>query len=110
MGVIVLSIIALIAVLIFIIQVPIMVAKSRGVTGSELSTVTILSWCGLFFGITWFIAIILALVYEPNKWISKADGVGISGVDKLAKLHELKKKGVISQAEFNEEKKKILEK
>ena len=105
-----LLIIILLLVVFFLIQVPMMVAKSRGITGSELSTITILSWCGLFFGITWLIAIVLALVYQPNKWINKSSEVGTSDVDKLAKLHSLKKQGVISQKEFDKEKKKILEK
>jgi hypothetical protein len=103
----------------WVVQIPIMIAKNRGISGSELNTVVILSWTGIFIGITWLIAIILALVWQPEKWIDKAkaatdenevDTHEISELDKLEKLNELKEKGILTQEEFDTQKKAILNK
>ena len=37
----------ILAVVVFVVMVPITIAKKRGICGSELSTITILSWIGL---------------------------------------------------------------
>lgn len=101
-------------ILYWIIQVPIRIAKNRGITGSELNTIAILSWCGvLFIGITWFIAIILSISWQPNRWIDKNDQTiknisSSANYEKLEKLAELKDKKIITEDEFNREKKKIL--
>lgn len=49
-----------------IINIPINIAKNKGVTGGNLTAITILSWLGLFFGITWIIALILAYTADNN--------------------------------------------
>lgn len=84
--------------IIFCLYVPIMVAKSRGIDGADLTTITVLSWFGVFGGVTWVVALALALIYQPKN---------VSDVDRLEKLHRLKKSGAISQKEFDSEKKKI---
>lgn len=98
----------------FIISIPITIAKNRGVKDSELTTITILSWGGLLLGITWFIALALSLIYQPKKW---TDGTNSSekpqipstdNVEKLLKLNELKEKGIITQEEFEKQKKNLL--
>ena len=105
---VILGFILIIAVIILIITIPIKIAKHRGVTGSELTTITILSWLSLLIGITWFIALILSLIYQPKKWVDKDDSTKTDDLDKLEKLFSLKEKGVISQEEYEEAKSKII--
>ncbi|MBO7332712.1 MAG: hypothetical protein J6U64_03495 [Alphaproteobacteria bacterium] len=92
--------------------VPIIIAKSRGIMGSELKTIRILSWGGLLFvGITWFVALVMSLVFQPKKWIDKEEETdekeGID-LDSLEKLHDLKEKGILSEKEYIREKNKRL--
>ena len=84
-----------------IIYIPIKIAKIRGIKNSELKTITILSWFGLLFGITWVVALVLALIYQPKK-------SQIQSTEILLKLNELKEKGIITQKEFEEQKKNLL--
>lgn len=100
--------IIIIAIIIGITTVPIYIAKSRGVSGKELTTITVLSLSGLLIGITWIIALVLSLVYQPNKWIDKDKGKTNIDLDALEKLYQLKKNGVLSQVEFNREKKRLM--
>ena len=104
-------------IILWLIYVPIMIAKRRGISGSELTTISILSWCGiLFVGITWIIAIILALVWQPQKWIEKNASSGevstpsntLADLELLEKLGSLREKGAITEEEFQKEKAKIL--
>jgi len=104
-----------ILVALLIIQIPIVVARSRGIYGSDLTTITILSWLGIFFGLTWIVALVLSLVWGPsgtdravkNSAIDPS-GMGWHTLDRLEQLQRLKKEGAITQKEFNAEKKKIL--
>jgi hypothetical protein len=99
--------------LIFLIQIPILIARGRGLSGSDLTTIMILSWCGLIFGVTWFVALILSLVWRPG---ANQEDCGICGkstgsaADQIERLHKLKQRGAITQKEFDSEKKKILSK
>ena len=103
---------ALIIFLVIVVtRVPIMIAKSRGITGSELTTISILSWLGLLIGITWIVALVLSLVWKPSNWIEKDQPRqynNLSDWETLEKLHILKEQGVITQAEFDMEKIKIM--
>lgn len=87
-----------------IIPIPGNIAANRGITGSELTTIRILSWCGLFWGITWFIALGLALIWKPEKWISDKD----SKFEELEKAHKLMKNGGITKQEYEKIKKELL--
>ncbi|MCL1892154.1 MAG: SHOCT domain-containing protein [Alphaproteobacteria bacterium] len=113
-----------IVALVFVIQIPILIARGRGISGAELTTITVLSWCGIFLGITWLVALVLALVWptsaeapvgrQPGQCRGYAGDLSAGALaevdiaDKLEKLHKLKQKGIISQKEFDAEKKKIL--
>ncbi len=103
-------ILLIIALGILFLQIPVMIAKNRGITGSELSTISILSWLSILLGITWFIALILALVYQPKNWVGKDEDMSETDLNKLDKLYELKRKGVISDTEYECEKSNILNK
>ena len=99
-------------VIYWIIQVPIMIAKNRGISEGELQTITILSWCGILIGITWFVALILSLVWTPKNWIEKKSQeeklLPSNSLESLEKLAALKEKGIITEEEFAREKAKIL--
>lgn len=94
----------------FIATIPTTIAKNRGVENGELKTITILSWLGSFFFITWIIAIIFACIYKPTKWINEnAHNVNENDVyQSLEKLGNLKEKGLITEEEFNKEKNKLM--
>ena len=88
-----------------------MIARGRGISGPELTTIIVLSWCGIIFGVTWLIALVLAIVWKPESWIKKCDGCGKTieshdTAEQLEKLHKLKQRGIISQKEFDAQKKK----
>lgn len=87
--------------LIFLVRIPIIIARNRGIYGGNLTTIAILSWLGLILGITWVIALVFAMIW-------RGEGGG-ADVDKLGKLHKLKKSGAITQKEFDAEKRKILD-
>lgn len=104
-------IVVIIALVIFFTRLPITIAKNRGVSGDELSTISTLSWLSLIFGVTWFIALALALIYKPQKWIDKdSSNMSNDDLDALEKLHNLKEKGIVSDIEYEEEKQIILTK
>lgn len=121
----------LIIIGVFVIRIPIIIAKTRGVNGGNLTVVAILSWLGIFFGLTWIIALILALVYQSQvniantvtghsvylsrnneehitKHSDNIETTTILGLDKLEKLYLLKEKGAITEKEYQTEKNKIL--
>ena len=106
------GIILAVAFLIFLIRIPIIIAKSRKITGSDLQTVAVLSWCSLLLGITWFIALILAFVYTPKRENETKSISKISleqKINELEKLADLKEKGIISDSEFEAEKQKLMQ-
>ena len=69
---IILAILATILILFIVIKVftlQITIAKNKNLESKDITTIRILTWCGLFAGITWFIALCLALSYkEQNKY------------------------------------------
>lgn len=103
------------SILFLFVMIPIKIAKVRNVSGGELTTIKVLSWCGLLIGITWVIALILALVYQPSNWVDKGDNssAGVTkrenkSLDSLEKLYSLKEKGALTEEEFQTQKNKIL--
>ena len=63
----ILIILAVILVLFIVIKVftlPISIANNKNLASNEITTIRILTWCGLFAGITWFIALCLAISYK----------------------------------------------
>lgn len=82
--------------------VPIMIAEARGISGASKLTIAILSWFGIFFGVTWFVALILSLVLSGNSLYDT------DNIDKLEKLSKLYKNKVISKDEYEQMKAKLL--
>lgn len=50
----------------YIFTIPIRIAKNKNLSKNEFSTVCVLNWLGLFAGITWVIALCLAIAYKER--------------------------------------------
>ena len=53
-------------IVIKVFTLPISIANNKNLASNEITTIRILTWCGLFAGITWFIALCLALSYKEQ--------------------------------------------
>ena len=62
-----LAVILSIFIVIKIFFLPISIANGKNLTNNERSTIQIFTWCGLCAGITWFIALFLAINYDDNR-------------------------------------------
>ncbi len=82
------------------IYIPIMIANQRGICGGKRMLIILLAWMGVFFGVTWFAALILSLVL-------RGDCV-IENLDKLEKLTRLYKEKIITKSEFDAMRAKLL--
>lgn len=91
-----------IMVLIGVISIPVLIAGARGICGGEKTTIIILSWLGIFFGITWVIALVLSLIWRGEC------SVGDSKLDRLERYAQLYKDKAITKAEFEAIKEKLL--
>lgn len=100
----------LVYLFIFCIRLPITIAKDRNITGSKLRIISVLSWVSLLTGVTWIIALVLALVYETENLNSENEKMSLNDLEKLEKLNDLKEKGILSVEEFEKEKASILNK
>lgn len=89
---------ALIMLGVALICIPIMIANARGITGNEKLIITILSWLGILFGVTWVVALVLSLVWGSSK----------DNLENLEKLSKLYKDKVITKEEFERQKAKYL--
>ncbi len=81
--------------------IPIMIANARGICGTEKTIIVVLSILGIFFGLTWVVALVLALVW-------RGDCIGGDSLDKLEKLSRLYKDKVITKSEYERMKSKLL--
>ncbi len=87
---------------IMIVYIPITIADIRGISAGNRTTIALLSWLGLILGITWFIALILSLVWRGGA------NLGVNNLDKLESLSRLYKEKAITKAEFEKMKKKLM--
>ena len=92
----------LVVVCLAILCIPIMIANARGICGSEKTAIIVLSWLGIFFGITWFVTLILSLVWHSDC----VDGK--DNLDRLEKLSKLYKEKAITKEEYERMKEKLL--
>jgi hypothetical protein len=81
-----------------------MIARGRGISGGDLTTIVILSWLGILLGVTWFAALVLSFVWGSGQGAPRDS----ADVDRLEKLHKLYKSNAITKQEYDAEKKKIL--
>ena len=92
------------AIIVLLIIWPVQVAKKRGLEPNLITAITLLSVLGmLFFGLGWLAAVIMAYTC-PTKELKQAQ----SDLDKLAKLGQLYKQGIITKDEFEKEKIKLM--
>lgn len=82
---------------------PIMIANGRGIVGNRKTTIVLLSILGIFCGVTWLIAMVLALV-----WPGAEDCNHTTDLDSLEKLAKLYKSKSITKSEYEKMKAKIL--
>jgi len=87
-----------------IICIPVMIANARGICGGQKTIIMVLSWLGIFFGVTWIVALVLSLAWH-------GDGTGYccgGRLDDLEKLAKLYKSKVITKSEYEKMKAKLL--
>ncbi|MBD5400172.1 SHOCT domain-containing protein [bacterium] len=89
-----------------LICIPVFIANARGICGGQKTAIMILSWLGIFFGVTWIVALILSLVWHGDGECTKC-GCG-SRLDELEKLAKLYKAKVITKSEYDKMKAKLL--
>ena len=53
-------------IVIKVFTLPISIANNKNLASNEITTIRLLTWCRLFAGITWFIALCLALSYKEQ--------------------------------------------
>lgn len=89
-----------------VICIPVMIANARGISGRQKSIIVLLSWLGIFFGVTWFAALILSLIWCGDGVIG-CSPCG-SRLDELEKLAKLYKSRAINKTEYEKLKAKLL--
>lgn len=88
-----------------IICIPVMIANARGICGTQKTIILVLSWLGIFFGLTWFAALILSLAWRGNDQPCHECGNRLDELEKLAKLYKAK---AITKTEFEKMKAKLI--
>lgn len=88
-----------------VISIPVMIANARGICGNQKLIIITLSWFGIFFGVTWIVALILSLTWCGNDGGACACGCRLDELEKLARLYKAK---TITKAEFDKMKAKLL--
>ncbi len=83
---------------------PIMIANARGVDGPRKTAIVALSILGIFCGVTWLAALILALVWRGE--CECCCGTNLDNLEKLSKLYKAK---VITKAEYEKMKAKLIQ-
>lgn len=82
-------------------SIPILIANARGICGAEHTTIVVLSILGVFFGITWLVALILSVVWRGECMVEE-------DLDRLEKAAKLYKSKAISKEEYEKIKSKLL--
>jgi len=59
--------IVFIALIFYVFTWPIRIGKSKDLPHSEMRPIRILTWCGLLWGITWFIGLFLAITAKGRR-------------------------------------------
>ena len=85
-----------------ILSIPVLIANARGITGGERTAIIVLSVFGIFFSITWFVALILSLALRGDCCVAGDE------LDRLEKLAKLYKDKVITKDEYERMKSKLI--
>lgn len=104
MFVLIFFILLALAITVLLIIWPIQVAKKRELEPNMITAITLISIIGtILFGIGWIVAVIMAYTL-PTKELKEAQ----LNIDKLAKLGQLYKQGIITKEEFDRQKAQLL--
>lgn len=101
---------AIIAICICIIWLPVTIAKKRKLCDERLTGIMCLTILGIFCFPLWIAGIIMACVLNPqpkDKEV-KEEKSDDSDLERLEKLHTLYKNKVITKAEYDKQRKKIM--
>jgi ABC-type antimicrobial peptide transport system permease subunit len=89
-------------------SVPLGIAQGRNVSAANIQTIKLLSFLGLFFGVTWIVALILACVYPSQAQTRAIPGMKyqplgpgkfrITGIDSTTKMDTAWYCEVVSEA------------
>jgi len=88
-----------------VICIPVFIANARGICGSQRTIILVLSWLGIFFGVTWVVALVLSLVWHGDGVSCNSCGTRLDELEKLSKLYKAK---VITKSEYEKMKSKLL--
>ncbi|HBC70137.1 MAG: SHOCT domain-containing protein [Duodenibacillus sp.] len=92
---------------IFLLRIPIIIAKKRNMPSGDVTIIAILSWAGLFFGITWVGALVWSILGTSlEEAAAPAASDALEAIRKLSELHD---QGLITESEFAEKRRKLLE-
>lgn len=92
------------AIIVLLIIWPVQVAKKRGLEENQITAVTLVSVLGtIFFGLGWAVAAVMAYLLPVKEFKEEQ-----SDLEKLAKLGQLYKQGIITEEEFEREKLKLM--
>ena len=84
---------------------PIMIANARGIRDSKKTAIVFLALMGALCGITWLVALILALVWRGAPACDCGASPDLDGLEKLAKLY---KSRAITKSEYEKMKAKLI--
>ncbi len=93
---------SLVILAIAVLCIPIMIANARGVCGVGRNVIVVLSWLGIFFGVTWFVALVMSLL-----WDAECRDV-TDNLDKLEQLARLYKNRTITKSQYERMKRQLI--
>jgi len=97
---------AILALALCVIWLPITISKKRGLDSEQKTGVACCTILGIFFFPLWIVGIVLACVLKPKVVEDKKDDD--TDLERLEKLHTLYKNKVITKAEYDKQRKKIM--
>lgn len=91
-----------------LINVPVYIANARGICGTNRTIIIVLSWLGILLGVTWVAALVLSLVWPAGDGADASCNDCASQLDALERAAKLYRARVISKAEYEKMRKKIM--
>lgn len=96
----------ILALLLCILWIPVIISKNRGLDKDQRTGILCCTILGIFFFPVWIVGIILACVLKPKVIEGKKDDD--TDLERLEKLHRLYKNKIITKAEYDKQRKKIM--
>ncbi len=92
---------------IFVLRIPIIIAKNRELSTGDVRMIALLSWAGLFFGITWLAALVWAIFGTRIGQMTAPRPA--DSLEALQKLAQLRDQGLLTEAEYAQKRQSILD-